>query len=201
MSRWNGYRGEMLAFMEPYDVLLCPVSSTPATRHDDPDGPDFTYTFAHNLTGWPGAVVRCGTSPEGLPIGVQIVARPWREDVGPSRRPLSGDESWRLAKPVCVALGLPFRLAKSLNAPCSLTSNTSRPAASWAWILATTSGGIWSRRSSGNFSSSRVGRKKKRSGEDTWAWVLTEESRYHCPRIKSGLKKRATSWGFQAVTR
>jgi amidase len=81
MSRWNSYRGEMLAFMEPYDVLLCPVSATPATRHDDPDGPDFTYTFAHNLTGWPGAVVRCGASTEGLPIGVQIVARPWREDV------------------------------------------------------------------------------------------------------------------------
>ena len=81
LSRWNVYRSEMLAFMEPYDVLLCPVSATPATRHDDPDGPDFTYTFAHNLTGWPGAVVRCGTSAEGLPIGVQIVAHPWREDV------------------------------------------------------------------------------------------------------------------------
>jgi Asp-tRNA(Asn)/Glu-tRNA(Gln) amidotransferase A subunit family amidase len=32
-------------------------------------------------SGWPGAVVRGGTSPEGLPIGVQVVARPWREDV------------------------------------------------------------------------------------------------------------------------
>ena len=81
LSRWNVYRSEMLAFMEPYDVLLCPVSATPATRHNDPDGPDFTYTFAHNLTGWPGAVVRCGMSAEGLPIGVQIVAHPWREDV------------------------------------------------------------------------------------------------------------------------
>jgi amidase len=26
-------------------------------------------------------VVRCGTSADGLPIGVQVVARPWREDV------------------------------------------------------------------------------------------------------------------------
>ncbi len=41
----------------------------------------FTYTITYNLTGWPGAVVRAGTSPEGLPIGVQIVARPGREDV------------------------------------------------------------------------------------------------------------------------
>jgi Asp-tRNA(Asn)/Glu-tRNA(Gln) amidotransferase A subunit family amidase len=34
-----------------------------------------------NLLGWPVAVVRCAASPEGLPIGLQIVARPWREDV------------------------------------------------------------------------------------------------------------------------
>jgi amidase len=25
--------------------------------------------------------VRAGTSPEGLPIGVQVVARPWRDEV------------------------------------------------------------------------------------------------------------------------
>ena len=81
LAKWNIYRSAMLAFIQQYDAVLCPVSATPATRHDDPDGPDFTYTLAYNLTGWPGAVVRCGTSPEGLPIGVQIVAHPWREDV------------------------------------------------------------------------------------------------------------------------
>ena len=46
--------------------------------------PAFSYTFTYNLTGWPGVVVRCGTStegPEGLPIGAQVVARPAREDV------------------------------------------------------------------------------------------------------------------------
>ena len=37
--------------------------------------------MAFNLTGWPAAVVRCGTASEGLPIGVQIVGPPWREDV------------------------------------------------------------------------------------------------------------------------
>jgi amidase len=25
--------------------------------------------------------VSCGSSPEGLPIGVQVVARPWRDDL------------------------------------------------------------------------------------------------------------------------
>jgi amidase len=39
------------------------------------------FTSPHSLTGWPAATVRCGSSPEQLPIGVQIVARPWRDDV------------------------------------------------------------------------------------------------------------------------
>ncbi len=48
----------------------------------------FSYTMTHNLTGWPAAVVRCGTSSAGLPIGVQIAAAPWREDIvlGVARR-------------------------------------------------------------------------------------------------------------------
>ena len=34
-----------------------------------------------NLLGWPGASVRAGSSKGGLPVGVQIVAAPWREDI------------------------------------------------------------------------------------------------------------------------
>ena len=52
----------------------------PPRREQDPAYGD-TYSEIHNLTGWPAAVVRAGTSPEGLPIGVQLVAKPWREDV------------------------------------------------------------------------------------------------------------------------
>ena len=33
------------------------------------------------MTGWPGVVVRCGTSGDGLPIGIQVIARPWHEHV------------------------------------------------------------------------------------------------------------------------
>jgi amidase len=43
--------------------------------------PAFSYTMTYNLTGWPAVVVRAGSTRGGLPIGVQIVARPWREDV------------------------------------------------------------------------------------------------------------------------
>ena len=79
------YRGQMLAFLRNYDLILCPVQALPAIEHgtwlNGDVFPGFSYTVAYNLTGWPAAVVRCGTSPEGLPIKVQAVARPWREDV------------------------------------------------------------------------------------------------------------------------
>jgi amidase len=35
----------------------------------------------HNLLGWPGVSVRAGTAANGLPVGVQVVAAPWREDI------------------------------------------------------------------------------------------------------------------------
>ena len=57
----------------------------------------FAYTYSYSLTGWPAAVVRCGTSPEGLPIGVQIVAPPWREDVALAFAKYPGSSIRRLA--------------------------------------------------------------------------------------------------------
>jgi amidase len=36
--------------------------------------------MAYNLTGWPGVVIRAGTDESGLPIGIQILAAPFRED-------------------------------------------------------------------------------------------------------------------------
>jgi amidase len=71
--------------MQHYDVILCPVCAFPAPPHGTTMSDDlrkgFTYTAAYNLTGWPGAVVRGGTAAAGWPIGVQVVARPWCEDV------------------------------------------------------------------------------------------------------------------------
>jgi amidase len=79
------FRSTLLAFMEGYDAIICPVNAYPAQPHGVSMSvdmfPGYSYTTTFNLTGWPAAVVRGGTSPEGLPIGVQIVARPWREDV------------------------------------------------------------------------------------------------------------------------
>jgi amidase len=83
LVRLDEYRSSMLRFMETHDVILCPVNSNPATPHGASLSrfPDYSYNFQFNLTGWPGAVVRGGTSQDGLPIGVQAAAAPWREDV------------------------------------------------------------------------------------------------------------------------
>ena len=83
IDRWDRFRARMLAFMSDYDLIIAPVNAYPAIPHgslgDRFDG--FSYTLSYNLTGWPGAVVRVGAAENGLPIGVQIVAKPWREDV------------------------------------------------------------------------------------------------------------------------
>lgn len=79
------YRTEMLAFLRDYDLILAPAYTQTALPHgtsvQDENFRGFSYTMAYNLTGWPAAVVRCGTSREGLPIAVQVIARPYREDV------------------------------------------------------------------------------------------------------------------------
>ena len=79
------YRAQMFAFLEKYDVILCPVYTQPALPHGasiwDENFRGFSHTMAYNLTGWPAAAVRCGESADGLPIAVQVVARSFREDI------------------------------------------------------------------------------------------------------------------------
>ncbi len=84
-------RMQILAQMRKYPVLLCPVAAIPAFRHGErswqvegktvPYLDAWSYTEWFNLLGTPAAAVRVGRSPEGLPIGVQIVARPWEEEI------------------------------------------------------------------------------------------------------------------------
>ena len=78
-------RTKMLSFFDNYDAILCPPCAFPAPEHaatlrEDLDSA-FSYSEAYNYVGWPAVVVRGGTSDKGLPIGVQIVSPPWREDI------------------------------------------------------------------------------------------------------------------------
>ena len=84
-AEWDAYRAAMGAFLRRYDVIVCPVYTHAALPHGastlEENFFGFSHTMAYNVAGWPAAVVRCGTSTEGLPIGVQVVAAPWREDI------------------------------------------------------------------------------------------------------------------------
>ena len=79
----DGVRSRMLRWMADVDVIVCPAMPQPAILHGGSNDPAFgdTYSDIHNLTGFPAVVVRGGTAPGDLPIGVQLVAAPWREDV------------------------------------------------------------------------------------------------------------------------
>ena len=83
-------RSKTLAELSEYPVLLSPVASIPAFRHGEREwiveGRAVDYLDAVRHTQWfntlaaPAAVVPVGRSPEGLPIGVQIVARPFEDE-------------------------------------------------------------------------------------------------------------------------
>jgi len=83
-------RMQIFQQMREYPILLCPVASIPAFRHGERswivNGKTVQYLDAwsycewFNLLGMPAAVVPVGKSPE-LPIGVQISAGPWKEEI------------------------------------------------------------------------------------------------------------------------
>jgi len=87
----DSLRANFFKQMRSFPVLLCPVAAIPAFRHGDRswkiDGKTvdyldaWSYTAWFNLLGTPAAAVPVGRSSEGLPIGVQIVASPWQEEV------------------------------------------------------------------------------------------------------------------------
>jgi amidase len=88
--RRDAARAQFFAQMQRYPILLCPAAAIPAFRHGERswqiEGKTvhyldaWSYTEFFNLLGNPAAVVPVGQSSEGLPIGVQIVGRPWEEE-------------------------------------------------------------------------------------------------------------------------
>jgi Asp-tRNA(Asn)/Glu-tRNA(Gln) amidotransferase A subunit family amidase len=82
------FRAAVRAFAGAYDVVLAPPAAGPAPLHGCVPGTDaplesydaFNYTHVYSAAGLPVAVVRVGEE-RGLPVGVQIVARAFRDDV------------------------------------------------------------------------------------------------------------------------
>jgi aspartyl-tRNA(Asn)/glutamyl-tRNA(Gln) amidotransferase subunit A len=72
---------------EQCDVILCPVAPTPAfkigEKVDDPLTMYLTdiFTLSANLAGIPGMSVPCGFSKQGMPIGLQLMAKHFNEEM------------------------------------------------------------------------------------------------------------------------
>jgi amidase len=83
----DAIKSEQLTWLEQYDLIICPAAAKPPERvpleFTRVPNPKESYTSEYNTTGWPAGVVRAGTSKAdpGLPLGIQVVAQPWRDDV------------------------------------------------------------------------------------------------------------------------
>ncbi len=84
-------RAELLLQMRAYGVLLWPVAGTTAFAHRarryPTDGKEIGLfqammpLYPANLLGLPAVVIPWTLSPEGLPIGIQLIGRPWEEEL------------------------------------------------------------------------------------------------------------------------
>ncbi|WP_084196967.1 amidase [Solimonas soli] len=80
----DAWRSRMMAWVKDFDLIVCPPALGPAPKIGDRSaegvrGGGFTTTY--NIAGYPSGVVRAGTSPEHMPLGVMLTAQPWREDI------------------------------------------------------------------------------------------------------------------------
>jgi Asp-tRNA(Asn)/Glu-tRNA(Gln) amidotransferase A subunit family amidase len=94
LDAWFGrdqLRVKLLSEMSQTPIIICPVCAVPAFRHEERQwivngrSVDYMqammYTQWFNLLGNPAAVVPVAKSPEGLPIGVQVVGLPYQEEL------------------------------------------------------------------------------------------------------------------------
>jgi Asp-tRNA(Asn)/Glu-tRNA(Gln) amidotransferase A subunit family amidase len=81
-------RAIILDAMNDTPILLSPVCTAPAFRHGEGNwnsNAGYRSTMRHsqwlNLAGFPGVSVPMGKSPDGLPIGVQLIGRPFEDEL------------------------------------------------------------------------------------------------------------------------
>ncbi|HEM46868.1 MAG TPA: hypothetical protein ENO23_07470, partial [Alphaproteobacteria bacterium] len=92
-ARWSrGWVARTLGWFERFDLLVTPTVNEPAPRLDalDPTRlgplallermvPHMAFTEPWNATGQPAISLPLGLTDDGLPVGVQLVARPDEE--------------------------------------------------------------------------------------------------------------------------
>lgn len=83
----DGFRSRMDAVFDRIDVLVLPAMEGPAppvgdrSNEIDISSPSARFTIPFNMTGHPTLTLPCGFSEEGLPVGLQLVARHGEERV------------------------------------------------------------------------------------------------------------------------
>jgi amidase len=80
LEDWDRFRRNGMRLLGRFDLIVSPAAPHPAPLIGASTDADWRFTLSASLWGWPALVVRAGTSVEGLPLGVQVVAGPWRED-------------------------------------------------------------------------------------------------------------------------
>jgi aspartyl-tRNA(Asn)/glutamyl-tRNA(Gln) amidotransferase subunit A len=78
------FRSQLERFFDDYELLLAPATPVAAPLLEGRDAVEQArtltrFTAPFNLSGLPALSVPCGFTANGLPIGLQIVARPWGE--------------------------------------------------------------------------------------------------------------------------
>ena len=78
--------------LQSLDAILSPVSGVGPSHVDDSDQAVWNgqvrplrdavmiFTVPNNMTGLPTSIVPVGVDPDGMPVGVQLMAERWRED-------------------------------------------------------------------------------------------------------------------------
>lgn len=109
-------RQDFIRAFESVDAIVTPTTPTPAfalgEKLADPLQMYLSdiFTVSVNLAGIPGLSVPCGFSPDGLPIGLQILAKPFDEPmlirIGHTFQQLTDFHTKR--PPVCAPLSPPF---------------------------------------------------------------------------------------------
>ncbi len=81
-SRLNKFHEHWDLLVTPAMTRTAPLADTPYHSHELHRWRDVTpFSLPFNLTGQPAASVFCGIADDGLPVGLQIVAAKFREDL------------------------------------------------------------------------------------------------------------------------
>ncbi len=80
MWDWDRFRRRMLVATTNVDVILAPATEGPPPPWRETIDTDFRWTLPWSLTGAPVVVLPVGMA-DGLPEAIQIIARPWRDEV------------------------------------------------------------------------------------------------------------------------